>query len=90
MFDHTHVAAINKQFLVDNYYSTVLSDNFAMNDVSSGDVNQDSEITAASLEDLFDNLYAKLYERGSIVMEIALSSCHANCHDSCHSSRGRR
>lgn len=90
VFDHTHVAAISKQFLVDNHYSTVLSDNYAMNDVSSGDVNKDSEITAASLEDLFDNLYAKLYERGSNVMEIALSSCHANCHDSCHSSRGRR
>ena len=90
VFDQTHVTAISKQYLQDFHSGTVISDGLAMNNVLSGGVSEGSLITAASLENLFDDLYDKLYERGSNLITFELSTCHANCHSSCHSSRGRR
>lgn len=49
-----------------------------------------NNITASSLEGLFNNLKDMYNQERDDIVTIQVNICHASCHSSCHGSRGRR
>lgn len=49
-----------------------------------------NDITASSLEGLFNNLKDMYNQERDDIVTIQVNICHASCHSSCHGSRGRR
>jgi hypothetical protein len=58
--------------------------------ISTGDVSTGNNITASSLETLFNACKADFERVLTTTATIQVNVCHASCHSSCHGSRGRR
>jgi len=58
--------------------------------ISTGTVTTGNDITATSLENLFNACRADFERVLTTTVTIQVNVCHASCHSSCHGSRGRR
>jgi hypothetical protein len=78
IFDETRKAFMNTDYLQ------------SLGSISTGDVVAGNNITASSLETLFNALKAEYEAKQVNTVTIQVNVCHASCHSSCHGSRGRR